>query len=98
MTISRDRSQTILAADLKRFETAVHRLAGRCRQGQFDALVSFAFNCGEKALAGSTLLRLHLAGDHAGAAKQFARWNQGGGKVLAGLTKRRAAEAALYLS
>jgi GH24 family phage-related lysozyme (muramidase) len=43
-------------------------------------------------------LKKHLAGDYAGAAAQFVRWNKAGGKVLAGLTQRRAAEAALYLS
>lgn len=61
-------------------------------------MVSLAFNIGTSAFATSTLLKKHLAGDYAGAAAQFARWNKAGGKVLAGLTKRRAAEAALYLS
>lgn len=67
-------------------------------QGQFDAMVSFAFNCGEAALRSSTLLKKHLSRDYAGAAKEFARWNKAGGKVLPGLVKRRAAEAALYMS
>ncbi|PZU70167.1 MAG: lysozyme [Sphingobium sp.] len=98
LTITRQRSQEILASDLLRFERAVNRMGGRMSQGQFDALVSFAFNCGEAALRSSTLLKKHLVGDYAGAAKEFARWNRGGGKVLAGLVKRRAAEAALYLA
>jgi GH24 family phage-related lysozyme (muramidase) len=38
----------------------------------------------------------HRAGDHAGAEREFARWNRAGGRVLAGLVRRRAAEAALY--
>ncbi len=76
----------------------MNRLAGKVTQAQFDAMVGFAFNCGEAALKSSTLLKKHLAGDHAGAAKEFARWNKGGGKVLPGLVKRRAAEAALYMS
>ena len=63
-------------------------------QGQFDALVSFHFNTG--AIARATLTKKHLAGDYAGAAREFARWNRAGGRVLAGLTRRRAAEAALY--
>lgn len=67
-------------------------------QGQFDSLVSFSYNVGLGALADSTLLRLHKAGKFADAAQQFARWNRAGSKVLAGLTKRRAAEAALYVS
>jgi lysozyme len=61
------------------------------------ALVSFAYNVGVGALGSSTLLRLLNAGDHAGAAAQFGRWNKAGGKALAGLTKRRAAEAALFV-
>lgn len=97
-TITRERSQAILASDLLRFERAVNRLGGRMNQGQFDALVSFAFNVGEEALKSSTLLKKHLAGDHDGAGREFARWNKAGGKVLAGLVKRRAAETALYMS
>lgn len=67
---------------------------------QFGALVSFAYNVGtgQKGLAGSTLLKKLNSGDMAGAAAEFARWNKAGGKVLAGLTRRRAAEAKLFLS
>ncbi len=64
---------------------------------QLGALTSFAYNLGSGALASSTLLKLLNAGDYAGAAAQFARWNKARGKTLAGLTKRRAAEAALFL-
>lgn len=63
---------------------------------QLGALVSFAYNVGVGALASSTLLRLLNAGDYKGAAAQFARWNKAAGSALAGLTKRRAAEAALF--
>ncbi len=64
-------------------------------QAQFDALVSFHYNTG--AIARATLTRKHLAGDFKGAAAEFARWNRAGGRVLKGLTRRRAAEADLYL-
>ena len=63
-------------------------------QAQFDALVSFHYNTG--AIARSTLLKRHLAGDHAGAAKEFHRWVYAAGRVLKGLIRRRRAEAALY--
>lgn len=66
-------------------------------QNQFDALVSFAFNLGCGNLAKSTLLKKLNASDYAGAAEQFLVWNKAGGKVLPGLTKRRAAEKALFL-
>ena len=65
-------------------------------QAQFDALVSFHYNTG--AIARSTLLRCHLAGDYRAAAEEFARWNRAGGRVLKGLVRRRAAEARLYRS
>jgi lysozyme len=65
-------------------------------QQQFDAMVSFAYNVGVGNLAASTLLKKHEAGDDTGAAAEFARWNKAAGKVLPGLTRRRAAEAALY--
>lgn len=65
-------------------------------QAQFDALVSFHYNTG--AIARSTLLRRHLAGDYRAAAEEFARWNRAGGRVLKGLVRRRAAEARLYRS
>ena len=66
-------------------------------QGQFDALVSFAYNLGLSALKNSTLLRLVNARDYAGAAAQFLRWNRAGGKVLPGLTRRREAERVMFL-
>ena len=63
-------------------------------QAQFDAMVSFHYNTG--AIARSTLLRRHLAGDYRAAEEEFARWNRAGGRVLKGLVRRRAAEARLY--
>jgi lysozyme len=65
-------------------------------QNQFDALVDFAYNLGIANLESSTLLRLHKAGDYAGAAAQFPLWDHADGKVMPGLEKRRAAEQALY--
>jgi lysozyme len=65
-------------------------------QKQFDAMVSFAYNVGVGNLQSSTLLKKHKAGDYAGAAAEFAKWNKAAGKVLPGLTRRRAAESALY--
>jgi lysozyme len=64
---------------------------------QFGALVSFTFNLGRGNLAKSTLLRKLNAGDYAGAAAEFHKWNRAGGKVLQGLVARRAAEAELFL-
>jgi len=68
-------------------------------QNQFNALVSFAFNLGVQALTNSTLLRLVKINPNDGnIAKQFLRWNQAGGKVIDGLTKRRIKESSVYFS
>jgi len=79
------------------FERAVRKLVTvPLNSHQFDALVSFCYNCGEGNLSRSTLLKKVNAGDHVGAAKEFHKWNKGGGKVLPGLTRRRASESLLY--
>jgi lysozyme len=85
---------------LDEFGAKVAKLLGDAptTQHQFDALVSIAYNVGTGNLGSSTLLRKHKAGDHEGAAAEFAKWNKAAGKVMAGLTRRRAAEAALYAS
>lgn len=96
-TITKERAEELLREDVKRFEDQVMRLVKvRLTQGQFDALVSFIYNLGAGNLSNSTLLRLLNAGDYAGAAAQFERWNKAGGKTLAGLVRRRAAERALF--
>jgi lysozyme len=88
-----------LAHDLQEFERAVAAMVTVPLTGnQFASLVSLAYNVGIGALRGSTLLRLLNAGDYVNAANQFLRWNRGGGRVLPGLVKRRAAERALFLS
>jgi GH24 family phage-related lysozyme (muramidase) len=85
-----------LTADLVRYADDVSETLGDAptTQPQFDALVSFHYNTG--AIRRATLTRKHCAGDFAGAAREFARWNRAGGRVLKGLSIRRAAEAELY--
>lgn len=61
-------------------------------QHEFDALVDFTFNCGAGNLDHSTLLKLVNTGDFAHAANEFERWDKAGGKVFAGLLRRRLAE------
>ncbi len=98
-TITQAQAELLLARDLKRFEDAVNELVKvPISQNQFDALVSFAYNCGVAALAGSTLLRKVNERRFTEAAAQFQRWNKGGGKVLTGLVRRRDAEAKLFLT
>ncbi|TCJ38194.1 lysozyme [Parafrankia sp. BMG5.11] len=87
-----------LDADIARHAADVWAAIGQAptSQAQFDALVSFHFNTG--AIARATLTKRHNAGERAAAAAEFARWNRAGGRVLPGLVRRRAAEAALYLA
>ena len=63
---------------------------------EFDALVSFVFNLGCGNFRKSTLLRKLLDSDYDGAAIEFRKWDKAGGQVLAGLTRRRLAEARLF--
>lgn len=82
--------------DIVRFVNEVARFIGAAptTPNQFDALVSFQYNTG--AIATSTLGKLHKAGKFADAQAQFGKWIYNDGKVLEGLRKRRADEAALY--
>ena len=70
-------------------------------QGQRDALISFCYNLGVQAFAGSTLRRLINEGAETGPINmQFLCWNKAhlDGKLVAikGLTNRRRAEAAMF--
>lgn len=88
---------SLLGKDLARFEQGVARLCPTSvnNQNHFDALVSFSFNLGLGSLQKSALRMKYNRGDIQGAAEEMRKWNKAGGKVLAGLTKRRNEEAAL---
>lgn len=99
MVIDQETADRLLKTGLVSYENDVSRLVKvKLSQGQFDALVSFAYNLGARALSTSTLLKKLNAGDYAGAANEFPRWNKAGGNVMSGLTRRREAERALFLS
>ncbi|MNE73430.1 Lysozyme RrrD [compost metagenome] len=98
MKISKEQAERMLLNDVQCFEPEIERLVGvPLTQNQWDALVSFTYNLGSANLGSSTLRRLLNAGDYAADADQFPRWNKAGGKVLAGLTRRREAERSLFL-
>ncbi|MGF6438986.1 lysozyme [Kosakonia sp. 1610] len=99
MTIKEETAEPLLRTGLVGYESDVSKLVKvKLTQGQFDALVSFAYNLGARALSTSTLLQKLNSGDYAGAADEYTRWNKAGGKVLPGLTRRHEAERALFLS
>ena len=95
--ITKDYAEALLLVDVVRFERAVNEFVDvPLRQGQFDALVSFAFNLGSNSLKGSTLLKKLNQGDEDGALGEFIRWNKAKGLVQRGLTERREAEQELF--
>lgn len=108
VTWTREKADRLFARDLRDVEIGVNiLLCGKpTTQAQFDALVSFAYNVGldmnldgiAQGLGDSTLLKRHMSGNFIGAAAEFPKWNKNDGRVMAGLTRRRAAEAKLYAS
>lgn len=96
---SREAARDLLKEDLKKYGASVNNCVKKglisfpLKQCQFDALTSFCYNCG----AGN--LQKLVAGRNADAiADKLLAYNKGGGKVLAGLTRRREEERALFLS
>jgi lysozyme len=97
LVINQAQADAYLRADLAKFERAVSQLVTRpITDDMFSALVSFVYNLGPANLKASTLLKKLNAGDFQGASDEFPKWNKAAGKVLAGLTKRRRAEQALF--
>ena len=89
----------LLSKTLTSYEHAVNAIKVDLTQNEFDALVSLTYNIGAGNLASSTLVKMLKAGNpKSEIAKQFLRWDKAGGKPLAGLTRRRNAEAELFLS
>ena len=68
------------------------------KQNQFDALVSWTYNLGPTNLKQSTMLKVLNESNYDEVPEQIKRWNKASGQVLAGLVKRRAAEAELFVS
>ncbi len=98
-TMSREQADKRLVYEAREYENAVFTATfGNVNQNELDALVSFSWNIGIRGMEKSTVIREHNKGNKAAAAKAFLMWNKAGGKVMNGLVRRRAAEAALYLT
>lgn len=102
MTITRAHGEALLDSDMTIADEAVRRVCPHATEHQRWALVSLTFNIGVNAFAGSTVARLHARGDYEGAARAFLMWNKatvdGRLQEVPGLTRRRAAEAAFYMT
>jgi lysozyme len=98
--ISLATAKWMLKETANKFAADVDKLIkANLNQNQFNAIVSFAFNVGIGALGKSSLLRkVNINPNDPTIAAEFAKWNKAGGKVLNGLTKRRAKEAKLYFA
>ncbi len=97
MVITKDQADQILASDLGSVETSIERLVKvPLNDNQFDMLGSFTFNCGEGALAGSTLLRKLNAGNYDAVPTELMKWVNSNGQRQPGLVARRAREGAYW--
>ena len=97
--ITQEQADEYLVNDVAYSAKAVNQMvAVSITQNEFDALCSFAFNLGIGNLRNSTLLRKLNSGDKNNAANQFLVWNMAGGRLMAGLTRRREAERTLFLT
>ena len=93
MKITKLQAEGYLKTDLAKFEKCVNNLGKKWTQNEFDALVSFCYNCGE-----GNLRKLIANRDNLQIADAFLYYNKCNGKILNGLTKRRKAERELFLT
>jgi len=98
--LTREEGDIMLRKVLVGYENDVLRLVKvPLNQNQFDALVSFTYNLGATNLSKSTLLKkINSNPCDPSIRDEFAKWRLAGGKVFAGLVRRRSAEADLYFS
>lgn len=98
--ITQERADRLFVILLDQFAAQLRPLiTARVNDNQFGALLSFAYNAGVGAFRNSTLRRLVNTNRDSNLIRlEFAKWNRAGGQVLAGLTRRRTAEADLYFT
>lgn len=96
-TCTLDEAEYYLSHDVREFATGVSdALVAPINQLMFDACVSLCYNIGIGAFKRSTLLQLINSGNYLEASDQFLRWNKVGQREIAGLTRRRKAEKAMF--
>ena len=99
LTITQEQAEELLMEDVKKAAATVNtKVTTDITQEEFDALVDFVFNVGAGNFNASTLLKKVNTGDIHGAADEFLKWDMAAGKHIAGLLKRRHAEAEEFLS
>jgi lysozyme len=99
LAVTETEAEEILARDVEQFARGVRELLRvELTDGQFSALVSFAYNVGLGGLKKSSVLAAVNAREFVAVPRRLQLWVKAGGRVLPGLVKRRAAEAALFAS
>lgn len=102
MKITQAQAERLLQQDVGAVENLLNKWTDKnsvtLNQNQFDALIAFIFNVGWGNFSGSTMAKKLKAGEFKSAAAEFLKWNKSGLKTLRGLTRRREAERALFLS
>ena len=95
--ISQDMADAILRRDLPRYMADALKASPilAAHPSRLAAITSFVYNLGASRYRASTLRKRIDAGDWEATATEIQKWTRGGGRVLPGLVKRRAAEAAL---
>ena len=92
-SITREEAERLLREDLRMYEHHVDSTVKGLNKNQFDALVSFTYNCCNGCLKqltkGRTLKQI---------GEKIILYDKADGKPLAGLTRRRKSEQALYQS
>ena len=97
MTITQDQAEYYLRLGLEKFALLIRPMIKvRVTDNEFGACLSLAYNIGSRGFSKSSVLRFLNLDNRSIAATKFALWNKDEGRVLAGLTRRRAAEAALF--
>jgi len=97
MSITQEEAEQMLLIELEEYEGYIEKyVIVPLTQNQFDALVVWVYNLGPTNFRNSTLLKELNSGNYTAAGKGILRWNKAGGKVLAGLTRRRESEARLW--
>ena len=95
--MTREQCEEALANDIHWAANVVNNLChASLTRGEFDALVDFTFNIRAGNFASSTMLKMLKSGQIQDASEQFDLWDRAGGKVVAGLLRRREAETAMF--
>jgi lysozyme len=96
-SVTEEEAQELLRQDLEYFQDVIYRnVLVPLNENQFSALLSFVYNVGEGNFRNSTLLKKLNNGNFRAASDEFQKWNKGGGEVMGGLLRRRAAEEQLF--